>query len=63
LAWKLCGMRRLGLAAVSLVLLTVAAASTAFAEKRVVLLIGQGLQAGRCMAQCTSGPRLDMEDS
>jgi hypothetical protein len=33
-------MRRLGLAAVALVLLTVAAASTASAEKRVALLIG-----------------------
>lgn len=33
-------MWRLGLAAVALVLLTVAAASTASAEKRVTLLIG-----------------------
>ena len=33
-------MRRLGLAAVALVFLTVAAASTASAEERVALLIG-----------------------
>jgi hypothetical protein len=56
-------MRRLGLAAVALMLLTVAAASTALAEKRVALLIGnKDYKPDAARPQCTSGPRLDMED-
>ena len=55
-------MWRLGSAAVALVLLTVSAASTASAERRVTLLIGNKDYKADAARQCTSGPRLDTED-
>jgi hypothetical protein len=56
-------MRRLGLAAVAFSLLTVTAAPTAYAEKRVALLIGnKDYKPDAARPSERPAPRLDMED-